>query len=79
MKTTIELPDGLARQARTLAQEQGSTLRELVVEGLRAEVLRRSSPRDPDPPFRLRTVSGEGLRHDVDPSTLTDRAYGPPT
>lgn len=35
MKTTIELPDPLLRQAKVLAARRGSTLRELVVEGLR--------------------------------------------
>jgi hypothetical protein len=34
MKTTIELPDPLFRQAKILAARRGTTLRELVVEGL---------------------------------------------
>lgn len=40
MKTTIELPDDLAREAKRLAAESGSTLRSLVEEGLRREVAR---------------------------------------
>lgn len=34
MKTTIEIPDSLAQQARLLAVERGTTLRALVVQGL---------------------------------------------
>jgi hypothetical protein len=34
MKTTIELPDPLFRRAKILAARRGTTLRELVVEGL---------------------------------------------
>lgn len=44
MKTTIELPDELAREARELALEQRTTLKDLVVEGLRSEVERRREP-----------------------------------
>jgi len=33
MKTTIELPDALAREAKEFARERGTTLRDLVVEG----------------------------------------------
>lgn len=35
MKTTVELPDRLFRRAKVLAAQRGTTLRELVVEGLR--------------------------------------------
>lgn len=34
MKTTIELPDSIARKARLLAVERQTTLRALVVQGL---------------------------------------------
>jgi hypothetical protein len=34
MKTTIEIPDSIARQARLLAVERQTTLRALVVQGL---------------------------------------------
>lgn len=34
MKTTIEIPDSIARQARLLAAERQTTLRALVVQGL---------------------------------------------
>jgi hypothetical protein len=78
MKTTIELPDALADQARALAREQNVTLRELITEGLRAEVERRSLPRQPRP-FRFRTVGGQGLHEDVAPHSLTGLAYDLPS
>lgn len=60
MKTTIELPDALADEARAVAHEHGTTLRELVVEGLRSEVARRRRPRTPVD-FHFPTARGEGL------------------
>jgi hypothetical protein len=44
MKTTIELPDELVKQARLVAQQEGSTLRALVEEGLQRSLgARRAS------------------------------------
>jgi hypothetical protein len=40
MKTTVELPDQLAREAKAFAREHGVTLRELIERGLRAELAR---------------------------------------
>lgn len=78
MKTTIELADSLAREAKRVAREDGVTLRQLIEAGLRAELERRSRPGEPLP-FRFRTVSGQGLRHGVDPQRLTEAAYDLPT
>jgi len=39
MKTTIEIPDALARQAKLVAAERQTTLRALVVEGLEQVVM----------------------------------------
>jgi hypothetical protein len=36
MKTTIDIPDALAQEAKSVVREGGTTLRELVVTGLRA-------------------------------------------
>lgn len=77
MKTTIEIPDDLARQAKELATAQRTTLRELVVEGLRAEIAHRSAP-SRQRRFSLTTVGGQGLAADVDPSRMIDRSYGLP-
>lgn len=40
MKTTVELPDGLFRQAKALAATQGVTLRHYFTEALRAQLQR---------------------------------------
>ncbi len=78
MKTTIELPDALAAEARRVAREQGATLREVIETGLRAELERRTAaPADP-PPFRFTTFSGRGLRPGVDGRRITEFAYDLP-
>ncbi len=46
MKTTVELSDQLAADAKRLAHETGVTLRELIERGLRHELRRRSRPTD---------------------------------
>ncbi len=55
MKTTIELPDPLFRQAKVLAARRGTTLRELVVEGLQ-HVTSRGAPA---PGFALHLTAEE--------------------
>lgn len=44
MRTTIDLPDDLLKQAKILAVQRGATLRDLVAAGLRAELARGGSP-----------------------------------
>lgn len=78
MKTTIDLPDALAAEAREVARIQGASLRELVVAGLRTEVERRTAAAlrvD----FTFVTVDGNGLQSGVDPARLTELAYDLPT
>lgn len=77
MKTTVELPDELVKQVKALAHEQGVTLRELMVEGLRGELERRSAAQDRID-FVFRTTGGDGLAAGVQPGTLTARAYDLP-
>ena len=60
MKTTIQIPDSLLKEARKLANEEHRTLKSLMEEGLRrivSERRRRGS-------FRLRkaTFKGKGLQ-----------------
>jgi hypothetical protein len=43
MKTTVNLPDELLREAQELARREGTTLRELIETGLRNAVKQRSS------------------------------------
>jgi hypothetical protein len=76
MKTTIEIADPLLREARRLAVREGTTLRELVEQGLRrvvADTKQRQA-------FRLRKASfkGRGLRpylRDAGWELLRDAVY----
>lgn len=74
MKTTIDIPDALAQQAKDVAHRSGTTLRELVVAGLRSEVDRRGTAAKVD--FHFPTVSGKGLVADLEPDDVISRSYG---
>lgn len=60
MKTTVEIPDTLMKEARRLASRQRTTLRVLIVEGLRRVLTERRSSAG----FRLKkaTFKGNGLQ-----------------
>jgi len=62
MKTTIDIADGIFREARQVARRERTTFRALVEEGLRRVIRerRRRGKRD----FRLRkaTFKGKGLQ-----------------
>ncbi|WP_425310585.1 hypothetical protein AADG42_18040 [Ammonicoccus fulvus] len=74
MKTTIDLPDALALEAKELARETGATLRDLVVSGLRAEIAaRRAAPRVD---FVFPTVGGRGLAAEIAPGEAIALSYG---
>ncbi|MDN5571357.1 MAG: hypothetical protein L0G22_08920 [Propionibacteriaceae bacterium] len=76
MKTTIDIPDGLAAEAKALARDTGTSLRDLVLSGLRSEVtVRRAQPRAD---FSFPTVSGEGLVAELKPEAMIARSYGLP-
>lgn len=76
MKTTIDLPDALAEEAKRLALDEGTTLRELVVSGLRHEVAtRRERPRTD---FVFPTSGGSGLIEPLTPQEIMARSYGMP-
>lgn len=77
MKTTVDLPDGLVRRVRELAKSHEVTMRELMIEGLTLEIERRCA-QQPHTDFVFRTAGGEGLQSEVDPATLTTRAYDLP-
>ena len=76
MKTTVEIPDQLAEEAKALAARENTTLRDLIEAGLRIvlrERRRRSS-------FKLRDASfrGRGLQpefRDADWERLRQAAY----
>lgn len=78
MRTTVNLPDDLLRQAKGRAVEEGTTLTALLADGLR---LRLSStlPVGDLPPLPVSTRGG-GLRPGIDPAStasLLDAADGP--
>lgn len=60
MKTTVNLPDELLREAQEIARRERTTLRELLETGLRAVVAERTTSA---PAFRLEdaSVAGDGL------------------
>lgn len=76
MKTTIELPDALADEARRLARETGTTLRELVISGLRHEL--RVGRETPRVDFVFPTFAGSGLVAELSPESAVARSYGLP-
>ncbi|HEX8013204.1 MAG TPA: DUF2191 domain-containing protein [Casimicrobiaceae bacterium] len=63
MKTTVELPDSLLEEAKRVAARQDTTLRVLIIEGLRRVLVERKR----SGVFRLRkaTFKGKGLQPDV--------------
>jgi hypothetical protein len=63
MKTTVDIPDALLEDAKKLAARQDTTLRELLVEGLRRTVAERRRISV----FQLRkaTFRGNGLQAGV--------------
>jgi CRISPR/Cas system-associated protein Csm6 len=60
MKTTVEIPDTLLDEARKIAARQQTTLRVLIIEGLRRMIAERKRVGA----FRLRkaTFAGKGLQ-----------------
>jgi hypothetical protein len=60
MKTRLEIPDSLFKQARRLASRERTTLRALIEEGLRRLIAERKAAK----PFKLRRVTfrGKGLQ-----------------
>jgi hypothetical protein len=70
MRTTIDLPDELLRQARSRAAEEGTTLTALLADGLR---LRLASATTTSERRRRLPVSrvGGGLQPWIDPASNT--------
>lgn len=74
MKTTVEISDSLLAEARSLAGHRGTTLRQLIEDGLR-ESLRKISKR----PVRFRlqdgSVGGKGLQEPLSWPKIRQRIY----
>ena len=74
MKTTVEIPDPLFREAKAFAARNGIPMREMFERGLET-ILRGSKPAAGR--FRLKTVTtkGEGLVCQDDWGTIRSRIY----
>jgi len=74
MKTTIELPDDLLRQAKEYAARHGIPMREVIELGLQLALQAKMSSRRP---FRLKTITtkGEGLISEGDWGTIRSFIY----
>lgn len=59
MKTTVEIPDALLRQAKRVAAKEGIPVRELIEQGLRSALAEREKPRRSR--FRQVVFHGTGL------------------
>ncbi len=76
MKTTVEIPDEIFHEAKSLAARQRTTLRSLIEEGLRWVL----SQRRRGDAFVLRdaAVDGRGVRDEIDEGNweeMRDRIY----
>ena len=74
MKTTVELPDELFREAKAYAASHGITLREVVERGVRS-LVRGSASRLRR--FRMKTVTmrGEGIAGAGDWNSMRSKIY----
>ena len=76
MRTTVDLPDELLQQARERALQDGTTLTQLLADGLRL----RLRPAPPTRPLPLLVLDeGGGLQPGIDPNSnrsLLDAADG---
>ncbi|MGJ3243734.1 MAG: hypothetical protein ACFE0O_12400 [Opitutales bacterium] len=65
MRTTVDLPDPLFRQAKRLAAERGTTVRSLIIEALRMSLDERQAP-----DFQLRDASFGDQNQSVSADTI---------
>lgn len=75
MKTTIDLPDALAAEAREVVRQDGTTLQALIIDGLRSELDRRREGASAVE-FFFETFPGQGLASDLEPADAIARSYG---
>ncbi|MFY9706796.1 MAG: type II toxin-antitoxin system VapB family antitoxin [Desulfobacterales bacterium] len=77
MKTTVHIPDTLLEEARKIANQEQTTIKALIEEGLRLTIESRKQKGK----FRLRkaTFKGNGLQPDVAGASwekIRDLSYG---
>jgi hypothetical protein len=76
MRTTVDLPDELLRQARSRAADEGTTLTALLADGLRLRLERDAAPCGIPRPLPV-SRNGGGMQPWVDPrsnASLLDAA-----
>jgi len=80
MKTTVELPDDLFAEAQQLARTEGSTMKSLMEEGLRAVIARhRAAGHAARFTLRDASVPGNGLSAEFAGSSwaqIREASYG---
>lgn len=79
MKTTVELPDELFQEAQQLARAEGSTMRSLMEEGLRAVIARHQAGQAARFALRDASVPGNGLSAefaDASWAQIREASYG---
>jgi hypothetical protein len=79
MKTTVEIPDPVLKEARKLAAAEGTTLRALVEQGLRQVIADKKQPKKKPYRFRPVTFGGGGLRPELKNATwneILELTYG---
>ena len=61
MKTTLELPDALFREVKSVAARRGTTLKALITEGIREKLHPKATVSTADKSFRLPVLpQGDG-------------------
>lgn len=71
MKTTLEIPDDLFREAKAKAALEGRTLKDLVAEGLRLRM--DHNPQAKGPRAKLPIIKSQGKRRLVIPDDIASR------
>ena len=57
MKTTVEIPDSLFRQAKATAAQQGTSLKDFLTEAVREQLRRKAALASPNKPW-MRAFGG---------------------
>lgn len=70
MKTTIEIPDDLVKEAKALARKQGTTLKSIIERGIRTTL--KEEQRGAKFQLTDKSVKGRGLQDDFQRAKWAD-------